>query len=336
MRSSTTVLLILISALAYAQAEITQSNLPIIGDHVVIAICSGPASPGNAGAMQTWDMSGLTEDEEQFFTYINPSEGPLTDSFPNANLCARSWLDDFSYYNTSGSSLSVEGHVVTLESGDTAMVVFDNSELILELPYTYITGFVDDFDGDLFVPGFSGLTFEGTVEFEADGYGTLILPTGTYTNVVRYRMFREQNNSLNGFPAGTQTKEQWAWVSSEYRFWLLLMEENFDGTSTSSLVWYDKNPYSTSTSVQNLNQGQDIFAFPNPLRNGEALLIKWLSEEAAIVSLFREDGSLLDRSEIVLTPGTNKYNVLDVKSGVYVLKIETSNESFTQKVFVLD
>ena len=46
-----------------AQPVINASNMPVVGDSVVIAICSDPVEPGPAGADHTWDMNALNERE---------------------------------------------------------------------------------------------------------------------------------------------------------------------------------------------------------------------------------------------------------------------------------
>ncbi|NCA84669.1 MAG: T9SS type A sorting domain-containing protein [Clostridia bacterium] len=333
MKTIFTFILIMFAALAWAQPEITQANLPQTGDHVVIAICSDPVNPGNSGAMQTWDMSSLTQTEEQSFTYIPSAEWPLADSFPEATLCARSWQDDYSYYKVSPTSLTVEGHVVTTDPADTTVIVFSNSEQILELPYTLASNFIDNFEGTSYIPTFGAFPFDGSLDFEADGYGTLILPTGTYNNVVRYHFFRSQTNYFNGIPAGTITKEQWAWVSADFRFWLLLMEENWDGFSTTPLIWYDKNPYPVSTDI-NAPGETTVSVFPNPVKANQNLSISWDKSELLQISLLRMDGSPVVKENLALETGSNSYRCPDVSAGIYILKIETHEKGITQKLSV--
>jgi len=301
----------------------------------VIAICSDLVEPGNAGPMQTWDMSGLTESEEQWFTYIPPAEGIEPDSFPNATLCAVSWMDDYSNYILGPSSLSVEGYAVTLDAtNDTSLNVYDDPEQIIPIPYTYNDSFFDNFDGVSYIPGIGEFPFDGTLDFEADGYGTLILPTGTYENVVRYHFYREQTNYFGGFPAGTTSKDQWAWVSSDYRFWLLLMEEVFDGISVTPLVWYDKNPYGASTGIGS-TPGNLNSVYPNPIPSGQPININWGKSELVQLSLLRLDGSLVVKEQVQLAKGINLVELPALLAGLYIIKVETDDLNFTQKISVL-
>lgn len=315
-----------------SQPVITASNIPLIGDNVTIAICSDQINPGNSGANQTWDFSGLTEMEEQSFLYVDPANTPKADSFPNANLCGISWDGSYSYYNVSSNALAVEGYFTPIPPSDTALFVFDNREKIVQLPYTYNDNFMDDFDGINYVPNVGALAFDGSIDSEADSYGTLILPNGTYTNVVRYHFNRSQTNYFNGFPANTQTKEQWAWVSADYRFWLLLMEENFDGVNTTQLVWYDKNPYSTVTGISPFDDGQKISVFPNPIKAGTDMNIIWDKNEQAILSIHSMDGKVIYEKKWQLNNGVNTLNLPRLTAGIFHLKIRAKSRNYNHKI----
>jgi len=241
-------LVVLAPSLAWVQPSITEANLPEIGDHVIIGINWGAITPGPAGSSVIWDHGSLVEENSEYFDYVEPSSTDWWEDFTASTLCGISWTESHSYYSVSRGSLHAEGYAVPFGEGEVAKTLYDDIEQILTLPYTYGSSFQDAFSGTWWF-GSTPFPFTGTVDFEADGYGTLILPTGTYENVVRYHIHREQNNGTE--PNSTiQTKDQWAWVSSDYRFWLLLMESNFDGFSYSYLTWWDKNPYAATPVVE--------------------------------------------------------------------------------------
>jgi hypothetical protein len=220
-----------------------------------------------------------------------------------------------------------------MDNGDTTVMAFDDSEQILELPYSLNSSFVDDFEGTSYIPAFGAFPFDGNLDFEADGYGTLILPTGTYNNVVRYHFFRTQTNYFNGFPAGTITKEQWAWVSADYRFWLLLMEENWDGFSTTPLIWYDKNPFPATTGIKAPEESVVIIS-PNPVKANQNISIGWDKNEPAEISLLRLDGSLIKKETRDMASGANMYTCPLITSGIYILKIESAGKTISRKLSV--
>lgn len=320
---------------AFSQPIINMTNMPQTGDEVMISICSDPLNPGNSGMMQTWDMSSLTQSEEQSFTYVEPETAPRIDSFPDANLVAQNWTGDFSYYQVTNSELKILGYLASIPPDDTSIIVFNQAEKLLELPYSYNDSHTSEFTGSSWVPGFGEFPFDGTLDFEADGYGTLILPTGSYENVVRYHFYREQVNYVNGIPAGTTTKEQWAWVSAEYRFWLLIMEENNDGFNTTSLVWYDKNPYPATTSgISDLADNQ-LHIFPNPAKSGHSLNIEWKTSETVNISVLNTSGQLMIKQAEQFDTGINPVQLNVEQTGIFTLTIENRDQVFNQQIIII-
>jgi len=230
MRTLSILLTAMATATAWAQPVIDVQNMPMLGDITTIGLCDDivDAASLNAanGAMVTWDFSGLHESSEEQFTFVDPATTPWAADFPNSNLCGVSWENGHSYYIVDGTALRTEGNALVIPGTppeDTAKILMaSDPEQIIELPYTFGDGFTDNFSGTFQAGVFAG-TLAGSIDQSVDGYGTLILPNATYTNVVRYHFNRVQVNTVLG-NTSTQTKEQWAWVSPDHRFWLLLME----------------------------------------------------------------------------------------------------------------
>ncbi|MEZ4790770.1 MAG: T9SS type A sorting domain-containing protein [Flavobacteriales bacterium] len=267
-----------------AQPVIDLQNLPQTGDVVTIGRCSDliddAALDASAGAMQTWDFSGLSEFSEEQFVFVDPATTPWTADNPNSNLCGISWDDAYTYYILSASSLEQEGNAIVIPGTppeDTAKFLFNgDTERIIELPYTFGDAFTDDFSGTYSAMGFVG-TFDGQIDLEVDGYGTLILPNATYPNTVRYHFDRTQNNTIFGNTNQT-SKEQWAWVSADHRFWLLLMEINDDGFGTSQQVWYDKNPALAGPTAVADAASTEPSVFPVPVEAGSDAYVRGLAD----------------------------------------------------------
>ena len=279
MRTLSILLTAMVTATAWAQPVINVQNVPIIGDITTIGLCDDivDAASLNAayGAMVTWDFSDLNETSEEQFTFVDPATTPWAADFPNSNLCGVSWDDAYSYYIVGGGALQTEGNAIVIPGTppeDTAKILMaSDPELIIELPYTFGDGFTDNFSGTFQAGVFAG-TLAGSIDQSVDGYGTLILPNATYTNVVRYHFNRVQVNTVLG-NTSTQTKEQWAWVSPDHRFWLLLMEINGDGFGMSDLVWYDKDPAPAGPASITEANNITFSVHPNPVSVGSAINI---------------------------------------------------------------
>lgn len=312
-----------------AQSIVTTDNIPQIGDHVVIGICSdipdSAALSASTGTGQTWDFSSLIEIEEQYFDFVEPSTTPWSTQFPTSNICGISWTGSHTYYEFTSSELNTVGSAVLIPPSDTALMIYTNDETIVPIPYSHGTVNNTTFSGTSYALGFSS-PFNGTLDFEADGDGTLILPNGTFPNVVRYHFFRTQTIGFN-----TTTKHQWAWVSEDFRFWLLLMESNFDGFSTSHLVWYDKNPESAGTSVTEI-EVKNWVAYPNPVSSGAVIRINTdiSFDQLTLLDLSGRDVKSFSKTQ-------TEFRMDGVASGVYLLKIQDKDGAVisVQKLRVL-
>ncbi|MBK9175235.1 MAG: T9SS type A sorting domain-containing protein [Flavobacteriales bacterium] len=316
------------SATLVAQPTITVNNMPQVGDVVSVALCSDAvdanALNASAGAMQTWDFSSLSVSSTEQFNFLDPSGSLWANDYPGSNLCGISWDGSHSYYAVGAGALDTEGNAFIVPGTppeDTAKVILSaNMERIAELPYTFGDSHNDAFSGVFSVLGFDAVV-DGTIDFEADGYGTLVLATGTYTSVVRYHFTRVQNNTLFG-QTTTSTKEQWGWVSADHRFWLLLMEINSTMGVTDEVVWYNTDPALAGPSSVAEAATAPIGIFPNPAEAGSAItLVGAQLAPGSQAVLFDASG----RVARTYRPGIIQLPTDGLQAGVYVLRITAAN-----------
>lgn len=324
-------------SVAIAQPQITDVNMPMVGDAPTRGICSDipNASTLNAetGASYSWNFSSLTEASTATFDFIEPSNSYWPTAFTNSDLCGIApEVDGYTFYSVSSSMLETDGLRIIIGPGDTVRADYTDSEVIMNLPATFGNSNTDNFSGTAFAAG-SALTTSGTLSYSIDGYGSLQLPNATYQNVIRYHANRSETYSFNGFPAGTTTKEQWIWISADYRFWLLLMETISDPINgQSSTVWYQKTPIAVNpTGIADVND--DSFSiYPNPVStNGTLQLARSLNNDESI--------QLLDMQGRVvrnISSATSTVSLDGVNAGIYLLNI-LSNQGqsiTTQKLIV--
>lgn len=314
-----------------AQPTITSDNVYLIGDQTQIAWCSDPANPGDAGANVTWDFSNLNEIEELTFDYVEPETTLFGYQFPNATLCGVGEDNYHSFYSVSNGFLNVEGYAGYVEgANDTLKVIHTDTEEYIPIPFGFGDSHGDVFQGTTEILGFEA-TVQGTVDFEADGYGTLILPNGTYENVIRYRLNRTQENTVLG-QTSTTTKEQWGWMSPDYRFWLCLMEINNDGFGEEDIVWYAKNPLTLSSQAE---ERETVEIYPNPLSIGQALQFNFDSESSAIIELYSLEGKKVESYRMQVHAGENRVSFREtLPSGVYSMCIFTESKHLTAKLLI--
>jgi hypothetical protein len=319
-----------------AQPTITDVNMPQIGDMPTRGICSDipNASTLNAqtGANYAWDFSGLNEVSTANFDFIEAADSYWPGDFVGSSHCGIAPDEDaYTFYSISNAALETDGYRVIVAPGDTVEQDYTDSEIILDLPATFNSSGSDNFSGSGYVSG-SNINASGTLSYTCDGYGTLQLPNGTYQNVLRYHANRTESITISGFPGGTVTKEQWIWVSSDYRFWLLLMETVNTGFSTDNVVWYQKTPIAVNPTSTSDASVEEFTVYPNPVAANETLQFSRALNAEETIQLIDIQGRIVEH----LNVATSSVSLDGVNAGIYILKILNGNGQAisTQKLIV--
>lgn len=322
--------LLLVGLYAYslcAQPTISTDIIPAFGDslHYVWANETDPLD-NLTGANQTWDFSSLeanANNPDYYFKFIDPANTPHIDRYPNAELAAMTPGGEFVYYVLTNGTLELMGGVAEVPVFGTAFSDYDNHETEVVFPIQYGDSHTDIFDGNNEAGGFSA-AFAGTWSAEVDGYGTLILPSGTFENVLRIK--EERTYNITGAPSEMSTL--WRYASAEHSLWLLSIEEFSNGGDAQ--VFYADSPNIINSVNENRLPGFSIF--PNPVKAGQSINIKNIDEEIDAAFLVGFSGNLISRNII-------KYNRLhvptDLLPGVYFLKIISKDgRFFSEKIIV--
>lgn len=163
---------------ASAQPVIQYANLVPIGYSSAIHMVSNPGTsdPSPDGANVTWDFSSATlVMNVGTMTWVDPATTPQGASYPASNLAQHITApgqDMYNYYNLQTTQLDqlTDG----VGSGDVS--VYADPKTVLQFPMNYGDSYVDNFTDN-------GTPNSYTRTYSA--YGTVILSTGTYTNVAK-------------------------------------------------------------------------------------------------------------------------------------------------------
>lgn len=139
----------------------------------------------STGSGQTWDMSAATPSGgAEVFTYILPSLAPGSAQFPDADLALQpaGSLTTASFIDVQPDGLYGLG---SYDSGGPVTALFSDVENTMRYPCTVGTTWTDFAAYDSQVSGTPISSGADTSTYTADGSGTLILPNGTFTDVLR-------------------------------------------------------------------------------------------------------------------------------------------------------
>lgn len=178
MKSVITPFLLLASLCATAQPVLEYAHVNLLGRTYPVHLVTnqGTADPTPNGPNLTWNFTGATY-QMNFGTiaYVAPATTPQGASYPTADLAqvAISPLGtSYTYLNLTSSLLEILAEDV----GTANPRIYTDPKTVLVFPYAYLNSFTDAYA----YPGTTGSTTR-----VYSGYGTVILPTGTYTNVVK-------------------------------------------------------------------------------------------------------------------------------------------------------
>ena len=161
----------------------TMTPFPVGTIDTIYSAAAGSVSPGSSGAGITWDFSSLSPANQGTIEIVTPSSTPYFSSFPTTTFCAK--------INPSGGSSQYVYERLTTTRWEqlannyagvgTGTDYTPNPESSIEFPMSYLSSFKDTFQ--------KTTGGANTVDVTYDGYGTLITPFATYTNVVRIKKY---------------------------------------------------------------------------------------------------------------------------------------------------
>lgn len=170
MHRRATLLACLATTAVAAQPVVTAADAPAPGfAWTVLELANLP--PLAAGANATWNLSGATITGTRQLQLAQPSSAPGASNFPNATVVANA--DGGPPYNFLQASSS---ELRTLGVMSTAPNIYTDPLITMVFPCSLGTSWTDTY---------SNAAEQGTRSYVADGYGTLIGPNGTLTNLLR-------------------------------------------------------------------------------------------------------------------------------------------------------
>ncbi len=230
----------------------------------------------------TWDASGITQQNETptiEFVYGDPSTTPNGSLYSAANYVqydpALMNILEYGYYNIYSYGVEKVGSY----AASTQHEVYDNYDRQLIFPFEYGQSFMDTYTKTNYSDATTVSSYQYGVRTGIfSGYGTLILPQGTFTNVAL--ISTERTNNLG------PTSTTYTWYDINNGKQLLYYEENagdvvvaFNTDALSGIAELNgetvvsvyPNPFSTSATVR-INTGASM-------NDGELVIYDMLGNE---------------------------------------------------------
>ncbi len=324
------VLLMLSNMIAIAQPTITYSGIgPSVGESTVFRTdTSSIFNPGSAGINQTWDLTYLQPNLYGLSTYVNPSTTAAYLSFPSANIATTSTQGD-GYMNITANAMQYYGVAF---SG--IIMSYDDPEDLIHFPFSYNNTYTDTWS-TVFTNG--GYTFyrSGTTTVTADGYGTLITPTGTYQNVLRVHSVQVYQDST--FLAGpfilNYSSDQYSWYANGIHPQIANLFYSSSATISQTGGSYLESFTGISEPKQTISS---LNVSPNPSVDNiqiDFTLSENMNVDVVVFNLLGEKMMSVPCDNSISQSVSVRIN--DLADGIYFAKIVSDENVFASKMFVV-
>ena len=306
-------IILFLPCLAMGQPTITTTGMPVPGlvftmgtdDTYSDAITAG-------GANQTWDYSSLQNLSTDTTGFISAAGTPYAGSFPTANLASYDATIDAWYYSTSDATGFYLNGVAGPGSPTGSAVGYAPPLLFAPVPFTFnnTTTNTSRIVLDTVVLSFNAKAVRNTnSSFLADGYGTLMLPSGTYNSVLRLKIvevvrdsaYYDPLNNGNYVPVPlafyTPTVHQttnFRWVQDAQPGYLLGI--NGDSLGTTGTYSEYLAQFIILSNNELTSDHSSVIAYPNPV-SGIFYLNNDMKEQAELV-ITNSIGQEIDRRKI--------------------------------------
>lgn len=313
------------------------------GTQVSLRGASSTIPIGESGEDQTWDYSDLNPSGNitlDIHTVASPEGQPAVESYPTATHVFQPFnvnLTDAEYKRFSDNKLEMLGiHYNPNETFTPDLIDYTDPRTELEFPLSYGATFTDTYANE---QGNNFEEYHETAEFTAtvDAWGTVILPSGTYEDVLRVRY-----DAVGDFTTfGSSSEEIEPFTETIYAYYtagipsplIRIAIRDYETYSTFSRGYYDGNVLSTD----NPEDVKSILLYPSPVSN--ILRVELGLHKSADVQfdVFDITGKLvLSQNKGILPAGKNSFTapVNGLADGIYLAVIQTPGGNVTQKIVV--
>jgi len=318
------VLLLSLCALSYesiAQLTVNTCENFSIGTVLKFRNCqTSGVYHGDTGANQTWDFSNLSTIDTVTEWVLSPSATPHGSMYPTATFVEKHSDGTYVYAHATADS----GYLVGFEDSVNQFVIqYSNSMLFAVRPISY-----GDTATDSFVMNYSSssLNFPGKGQSSiiADGYGTLILPNASYSNVLRLKIMQVEADTST--PPYITTIITYGWWDNIHNSALLKIDSTNSPTYISQDVLYMISE-AVPTGVKQVSIEENLL-YPNPVRDMAYFETKDKGAITITNQIGQLAGSFLVEKDVTEIPTNN------ITAGLYYIAFQTEKYRQVLKLLV--
>ncbi|MEI8136140.1 MAG: T9SS type A sorting domain-containing protein, partial [Bacteroidota bacterium] len=277
-------------------AQLTNANhSPVAGEVFSTYQCDSTAiSVGASGASALWNYATIPTHSSVVNNYTANANSNV--SYPVPGVAVGSVLSNLSYYQSSNSALNYFGGNIQIATVSAALI-YTSSAVVAVYPMSLNTASTSATGGTFNItsPFPQAGTFTGNSETVADATGTLVIPTGTFTNVIR--VVTSQTINFNATITGTVTQKNYDYYNAGTKEALFTISTStvdipsFPPASTRTIVTRTK-PVTVGIK-ENKQALIELSFYPNP----SSTIVNFITEsaEAKQILVYDITGKLVEK-----------------------------------------
>ncbi len=338
--------LFLLSGLgAFSQITLTYDKHALKAGDVQVMLKAAFIEAGPGGAKQVWNFSNLNIYGEEKSQMLDASTVEKYGVLPSATVAIASGSDFRSMFKITSNENDNVGYF-----GKDYHVVFTQPHRRMVYPFAY---------GDLYMSNLSGYgVYSGTTEtdiagdysFEADAYGTLILPNDVLSNVLRVKSTYSKYEFARCFFSEThQTKYLYYTDKQRYPVFAVMetMWVNYNGdtswhrsSAVNQSVYSDEEDMIVIKPARSVEQKDYVHTiFPNPFTDELKVDFELNEKTNAAVELYSMEGLKVGDicSKRLLNQGVHEFEYKNsaLPAGTYFVKFIFNDYAFVKQVIKL-
>lgn len=332
-------------SISFTRAQLTltkAANEPVAGDtYTNVAHDSVTVIPKTTGNGMVWDFSNAakrtTTSAEVPFSYTTAAAVASASNYPGCNLVeVGGGGSTYGYYKTSATQYELLGQTMTGGAFN-----FTNSAVLANWPISYGYNATDVIAGAI-TAGTINANASGNMTVSATGTGTLLLPGGaSLANVLQLKVNQRLTApvTIPGLPfavTATVTISTYQYYHASDKF--AIVNVNYQSLalpigspSVSASLFINAKAVPIGIKETQLDASR-ITVYPNPANSMVSVKLDNSSVAPFEIKVFNQLGEVVySQREEGVNAGIN-LNVESFKTGVYFLKIITSEGTVTKKL----
>ena len=323
-----------------AQPTVTKDWAPQIGQTLSSQVAAEAPDPGEAGANKTWNFAEVIPNDTlpAFpFTYVDPAGTPFASDFPTATLALTTMgINTYSYSRVTDDKIEMLGNGL---EGTGFLQTYSDPITEIVFPFTFGSTFQDTFAGIAALMGIQTTNY-GHKTVEADAYGTLVLPNGSFEDVLRIKTEMTQTDSVaiggGVFTKAITTSTNYVWIdqanpgslanhtTSQVTSITVIPFVSMDTTVGPEIMTFAYDPSAITSNLTELANQVRLKYSPNPVKEQLNLSFELQESDNWIVQVISIEGRIVYQDQILLNAGVQNLSIpLNVIPGQYIMRVES-------------